>query len=169
MDNEGVHQLTRQMSLKKSFRLGIQASLAACSKEDFRKAFSSFSPKEQEYIHQFFTQVASSIHECIEKDFEDICREKEVEKVLDTVELLVEEHRLEPLKSNASEEVLKHLLEIKKFEVNRLMGMVEQAEERKQLISSRIDFLKNEKVDLSGAIDLVEKLRSLTSSNTTCN
>ncbi|RAL40394.1 hypothetical protein DM860_006464 [Cuscuta australis] len=163
MDDRGGNPLMRQTGMKRSFRFGIHASLTACSQEDFRKAFAKFTPTEQEHLHRFFTEVVSSMQKSIEDEFEDICRDVEVGKVLDTVELLVEEHHLDPLSSQKSDinEAWKHLLEIKKAEVNHLMGMVEKAEEQKRLLSSRIESLKNERTDVLGATDFLDKLRTL--------
>ncbi|XP_031119350.1 uncharacterized protein LOC116022677 isoform X1 [Ipomoea triloba] len=189
MDSKGGNPGTRQTNLKKSFKLGVRSLLTACSKEEFCKAFSKFSPAEQERLHRLFIQVVSSLHENIEDEFESLCLETEAGTVLDTVEHLVEEQSLDPLSSEKLnlfeykgqkkaenkeqetniEETGKYLSETKKNEINYLMGMLEKAEEQKRLISSRLEFLKKEKQEFSGATDFVDKLRTGTLSYSTGN
>nr|GMC54127.1 Myosin-9 like [Ipomoea batatas] len=91
--------------------------------------------------------------------------------VLDTVEHLVEEQSLDPLSSEKTniEETGQYLSEMKKNEINYLMGMLEKAEEQKRRISSRLEFLKKEKQEFSGATDFVDKLRTGTLSYSTGN
>nr|GLL18071.1 uncharacterized protein LOC109149131 [Ipomoea trifida] len=171
MDSKGGNPGTRQTNLKKSFKLGVRSLLTACSKEEFCKAFSKFSPAEQERLHRLFIQVVSSLHENIEDEFESLCLETEAGTVLDTVEHLVEEQSLDPLSSEKTniEETGQYLSETKKNEINYLMGMLEKAEEQKRLISSRLEFLKKDKQEFSGATDFVDKLRTGTLSYSTGN
>ncbi|WVZ23114.1 hypothetical protein V8G54_001658 [Vigna mungo] len=64
---------SRFSNLNKSFKYSIRSLLTSCSKEEFYKAFSSFSNTEREFLHRLFLQVITSLHENIEEGFETIC------------------------------------------------------------------------------------------------
>ncbi|XP_059287076.1 uncharacterized protein LOC132040454 [Lycium ferocissimum] len=155
---------TRQTNLKTAFELGIRSLLTSCPKEVFCKAFPKFSPAEHERLHRLFIQVITSLHEDIEDEFESLCVETQAGPTLNMVEQLVEEQSLDPLfpeKSNV-EEVRHYLSEAKKSEISYLMDMLETAEEQKRAITSRLEVLKKEQEDLSGAaaVDMVNKIRT---------
>ncbi|KAK6158572.1 hypothetical protein DH2020_005886 [Rehmannia glutinosa] len=183
---------SRQLNLKKSFNRGLRCLLTACSDEEFRKAFPSFTPAEQERLHRLFIQVISSLHEDIEEEFESIFLETQAGTILDNVEELVEEHNLDPLISKKSNvgETAQSLTEAKKNELNYLTGLLGKsmqrtmslkcdfvdygaadickgsigvtlmAEEQKRKIKARLELLKKEKQDFSGAANLVHELKT---------
>ncbi|KAL0288734.1 UNVERIFIED_CONTAM: hypothetical protein Scaly_2721900 [Sesamum calycinum] len=182
---------SRQLNLKKSFKRGLRSLLTACSDEEFRKAFPSFTAAEQERLHRLFIQVITSLHEDIEEEFESIFLETQAGTALDNVEELVEEHNLDPLLSQKSNvgETAQNLSEAKKNELKHLMGLLEKpctfyilhmvllqifariikgfgsgvlavAEEQKRKIKARLELLKKEKQDFSGAANLVHELRT---------
>ncbi|KAL0329838.1 UNVERIFIED_CONTAM: hypothetical protein Sradi_4970500 [Sesamum radiatum] len=153
---------SRQLNLKKSFKRGLRSLLTACSDEEFRKAFPSFTAAEQERLHRLFIQVITSLHEDIEEEFESIFLETQAGTALDNVEELVEEHNLDPLLSQKSNvgETAQNLSEAKKNELKHLMGLLEKAEEQKRKIKARLELLKKAKQDFSGAANLVHELRT---------
>ncbi|XP_073131143.1 uncharacterized protein [Henckelia pumila] len=162
MENTASIPGSRHSNLKRSFQRVLRSLLTACSEEEFRKAFPSFAAAEQERLHRLFVQVIASLHENVEEEFESILLETQVGNVLDNVEELVDEHNLDPLiytKSNVAETV-QSLSEGKKNEVQYLMGMLKKAEEQKCNISARLELLKKEKQDISGAANLVNELRT---------
>ncbi|KAF3435013.1 hypothetical protein FNV43_RR22100 [Rhamnella rubrinervis] len=161
---------SRQTDLKKSFKLATRSMLTACSKQDICKAFSSFSTTEQEYLHQLFIQVITSLHGNIEDEFESLCHETQVGTALDTVEQLVEEQGLDPLFSDKSNlmDVASKLLSTKKNEIQYLKNMLEMAEEQNRLTRARVELLKKGRVDVSGLVD-VEKLTLETFSYDICS
>ncbi|XP_073020327.1 uncharacterized protein [Primulina eburnea] len=153
---------SRHSNLKKSFKRGLRYLLTACSEEELSKAFPSFAAAERERLHRLFVMVIASLHDNVEEEFESILLETQVGNVLDNVEELVDEHSLDPLiskKSNVAE-TAQSLLEAKKNEVQYLMGMLKKAEEQRCNISARLELLKKEKQDISGAANLVNELRT---------
>ncbi|XP_073306258.1 uncharacterized protein [Primulina huaijiensis] len=153
---------SRHSNLKKSFKRGLRYLLTACSEEEFSKAFPSFAAAERERLHRLFVMVIASLHDNVEEEFESILLETQVGNVLDNVEELVDEHSLDPLISKKSNvvETAQSLLEAKKNEVQYLMGMLKKAEEQRCNISARLELLKKEKQDISGAANLVNELRT---------
>ncbi|CAI9784684.1 unnamed protein product [Fraxinus pennsylvanica] len=153
---------SRQLNLKKSFKRALHSLLTACPKEEFCKAFPSFTAAEHERLHRLFIQVINSLHEDIEEEFESICLETQAATVLDNVEELVEEHSLDPLLSEKSNvgETAQNLSETKKNELHYLTGILRKAEEQKRDISARLELLKREKHDFSGAKNLLAELRT---------
>ncbi|KAA8521071.1 hypothetical protein F0562_011776 [Nyssa sinensis] len=163
---------SRQLNLKKSFKLSIRSLLTRCSKEDFSKAFPRFTNVEQEGFHRLFIRVITSLHENIEDEFESSCAETQVGTILDTVEQYVEEQSLDPLffdKSSYVGDVERNLSTAKNNEIKYLMGMLEKAEEQKRIISTRLEQLKKEMQDFSDAADAVEKLKTGMLNYGTCN
>lgn len=153
---------TRQLNLKKSFKLGLRSLLTTSSKEEFCRAFPRFTNAEQERLHRLFIQVITSLHENIEDDFESLCNETQAGSTLDTIEQLVEEQSLDPLftdKSNVGD-VSHSLSLVKKNEVQHLMNLLEKAEEHNRIIRARVEFMKNKRQDFSSSADVVEKLRT---------
>ncbi|XP_073020326.1 uncharacterized protein [Primulina eburnea] len=158
---------SRHSNLKKSFKRGLRYLLTACSEEELSKAFPSFAAAERERLHRLFVMVIASLHDNVEEEFESILLETQVGNVLDNVEELVDEHSLDPLiskklqncRSNVAE-TAQSLLEAKKNEVQYLMGMLKKAEEQRCNISARLELLKKEKQDISGAANLVNELRT---------
>ncbi|KAK6947101.1 Nuclear MIS12/MIND complex subunit PMF1/Nnf1 [Dillenia turbinata] len=65
---------SRQLNLRKSFKLGVRSLLTACPKE-----------------------VITSLHGNIEDEFESLCRETQVGTTLDSIEEHVQEQTLDPL------------------------------------------------------------------------
>ncbi|KAL9327164.1 hypothetical protein ACSQ67_007809 [Phaseolus vulgaris] len=57
---------SRFSNLNKSFKYSLRSLLTSCSKEEFCKAFSSFSNTERESLHRLFLQVITSLHENLE-------------------------------------------------------------------------------------------------------
>lgn len=142
---------TRQLNLKKSFKLGLRSLLTTSSKQEFCRAFPRFTNAEQERLHRLFIQVITSLHENIEAG-----------STLDTIEQLVEEQSLDPLftdKSNVGD-VSHSLSLVKKNEVQHLMNLLEKAEEHNRIIRARVEFMKNKRQDFSSSADVVEKLRT---------
>ncbi|PSR91346.1 Myosin-9 like [Actinidia chinensis var. chinensis] len=153
---------SRQSNLKMSFKMGSRSLLTTCSKEEFSKAFATFTNAEQEALHRLFIQVITSLHEDIEDEFESVCLETQAGTILDTVEELVEEQNLDPLHSDKTDvgEVWHNLSTAKKNEIQQLMGILQTAEEQKRVMRARVDQLKKELQDVSGAADVSEKTRT---------
>ncbi|KAJ8650919.1 hypothetical protein MRB53_003942 [Persea americana] len=145
----------------KSFKLGIRSLLTACPKEEFYKAFSTFTHAEQESLHQLFIQVITSLHENIEEEFESLCLETQVGTALDTVEQLVEEQSLDILSADnkKSGDVKEEVSRVKKNEIHYLMGMLESAVQQNGLMRARIESIK-ERQELAVVSEAVGKLRS---------
>ncbi|KAL3498043.1 hypothetical protein ACH5RR_040775 [Cinchona calisaya] len=151
---------SRHLNLKTSFKLGIRSLLTACSKEDFCKAFPKLTNSEQERLHRLFIQVIATLHENIEAG-----------PILDTVEQHVEEQSLDLLSGERSNigAVGPTLSDVKKNEIHYLTGLLEKAEEQNRLMSARLDLLKKQRQDFSGAADVVDKLRMEIQSYGACN
>ncbi|XP_057468575.1 uncharacterized protein LOC130757759 isoform X2 [Actinidia eriantha] len=142
---------SRQSNLKMSFKMGSRSLLTTCSKEEFSKAFATFTNAEQEALHRLFIQVITSLHEDIEAG-----------TILDTVEQIVEEQNLDPLHSDKTDvgDAWRNLSTVKKNEIQHLMGILQMAEEQKRVMRARVDQLKKEIQDVSGAADVSEKMRT---------
>ncbi|XP_052200330.1 uncharacterized protein LOC127806835 [Diospyros lotus] len=153
---------SRQLNLKKSFKLGIRSLLTTCSKEEIFKAFEGFSKTEQEALHQLFIQVITSLHENLKEEFELLCLETQVGTILDTVEQLVEEQSLDSLFSDktAVGDVCQDLASLKKNEIKHLMIMLQKGEESKRIARERVERLKKEVQGLPGAADLLRRSRA---------
>ncbi|KAK6934619.1 hypothetical protein RJ641_034774 [Dillenia turbinata] len=134
---------SRQLNLKKSFKLGVRSLLTACPKEEFSKAFPKFTMLEQEVLHQLFVQVITSLHGNIEDEFESLCRETQVGTTVDSVEEHVQEQTLDPLYID------------KIF--CRLLG---KAEKQRSSMLYRVATLRKEMQELSATADALYKLRS---------
>ncbi|KDP24995.1 hypothetical protein JCGZ_23978 [Jatropha curcas] len=152
---------SRHSDFSQSFKLAIRSLLTSCPKEEFVKAFSNFSSKEQENLHYLFIQVITSLHKMIEDEFESLCHETQVRTTLDTVDQLVEEQSLNPLFSKKTNimDVARELSIAKENEIRFLTDTLEKAEKQNRLLRDRIELLKKGRQNVSGAID-VEKLRS---------
>ncbi|GLT81029.1 hypothetical protein SLA2020_524370 [Shorea laevis] len=157
---------TRRSDLKKSFKVAVRSLLTSCSREDFKKAFPNFTNAERQRLHQLFIQVVTSLHANIEEEFESLCLETQVGKILDTVEQLVEEQSLDPLYSDKTNigDVVQNLAKAKENEIQFLRTTLEKAEERMRLVQARIEQLKKGTQEVLGSTDVVEKLRSSISS-----
>ncbi|XP_050943028.1 uncharacterized protein LOC103493030 isoform X1 [Cucumis melo] len=165
---------SRQIDLKKSFKLAVRSLLTSCSREEFRECFSRFTTAEQDYLHRLFIQVITSLHGNIEDEFESLCVETQVMLlflstyyaqvglVLDNVEQLLEEQDLDPLYSKKTNIVeISNFLSMKKMEeIQHLKDMLKTAEEQNRVIQGRIDVLRKGVQDASGMADAVKKLRS---------
>ncbi|KAA0040183.1 hypothetical protein IC582_016821 [Cucumis melo] len=153
---------SRQIDLKKSFKLAVRSLLTSCSREEFRECFSRFTTAEQDYLHRLFIQVITSLHGNIEDEFESLCVETQVGLVLDNVEQLLEEQDLDPLYSKKTNIVeISNFLSMKKMEeIQHLKDMLKTAEEQNRVIQGRIDVLRKGVQDASGMADAVKKLRS---------
>ncbi|KAL5807611.1 hypothetical protein ACOSQ3_030501 [Xanthoceras sorbifolium] len=154
--------MTRHSDLNKSFKLAVRSLLTTSSKQEFQNAFPNFSTSELDSLHRLFIQVITSLHENIEDEFESLYLDTQVGAALDTVEQLVEEQGLDPLFSKKTNimDVKCDLSTAKTNEIQYLMGMLERVEEQKRLMQARIELLKKGKQDVSGMMDVVEKLRS---------
>ncbi|KGN53468.1 uncharacterized protein LOC101212745 [Cucumis sativus] len=153
---------SRQIDLKKSFKLAVRPLLTSCSREEFRECFSRFTTAEQDYLHRLFIQVITSLHGNIEDEFESLCVETQVGLVFDNVEQLLEEQDLDPLYSKKTNivEIYNFLSMTKKEEIQHLKDMLKTAEEQNWVIQGRIDDLRKGVQDASGMADAVKKLRN---------
>ncbi|XP_057421919.1 uncharacterized protein LOC130715815 [Lotus japonicus] len=156
---------SRFSNLSKSFKFALRSLLTSCSKEEFCKAFSSFTSNEKELLHRLFLQVITSMHENIEDEFEKICLHTQVGSTLDAVEEIVEEQDMDLLFSNRSNimDVAENLSAAKKNEIQHLMHMVQLGEEQNQLTRDRLQLLREGNQVLAGASQAVEKFRSMNS------
>ncbi|XP_008776753.2 uncharacterized protein LOC103696811 [Phoenix dactylifera] len=152
---------SRDLNLKKSFKLGIRSLLTAFSKEDVHKAFSTFTDAERDSLYRMCIQVIKSLHENIEEEFESICHETEVGTTLDMVEQLAEEHHLDILSSDKTniEDIGEKITKAKKDEIQHLTSLLQRAEEQNDNMKARIKSLK-ERRNFPVTADAVEKLRS---------
>uniref|UniRef100_I1JCE6 Uncharacterized protein n=1 Tax=Glycine max TaxID=3847 RepID=I1JCE6_SOYBN len=139
---------SRFSNLNKSFKYSLRSLLTSCSKEEFYKAFSSFSNIEKELLHRLFLQVITSLHENLEAG-----------ATLDAVEKIVEEQDLDVLFSDRSNimDVAENLSMAKKNEIQHLKHMVQLGEEHNQMLRTRLQLLKEGNQVLSGASQAVEK------------
>ncbi|KAK2355501.1 embryo defective [Trifolium repens] len=153
----------RFSTLNKSFKFALRSLLTSCSKEEFFKAFSSFTNTEKDFLHRLFLQVITSLHEGIEEDFEAICHKTKVGATLDAVEEIVEEQDLDLLFTNRSNiaDVVENLSTTKKNEIQHLMHMVQLGEEHNQRLRKQLQLLKEGSQVLSDASHAVEKIRSM--------
>ncbi|KAK7290269.1 hypothetical protein RIF29_04568 [Crotalaria pallida] len=154
---------SRFSDLNKSFIYAVRSILTSSSKEEFYKAFSSFSSTEKELLHRLFLQVISSLHETIEEEFESICLRTQVGAALDAVEEIVEERELDLLSSKRSNmmDVADNLSAAKKNEIQHLMHLVQLGEEHNQMVRKRLQLLREGRQVLSGTSQAVEKFRSM--------
>ncbi|XP_004509388.1 uncharacterized protein [Cicer arietinum] len=154
---------SRFSTLNKSFKFALRSLLTSCSKEEFFKAFSSFTNTEKDFLHRLFLQVITSLHEDIEEDFDAICLNTQVGATLDAVEEIVEEQDLDLLFSNRSNivDVAENLSMAKKNEIQHLMHMVQLGEEHNQRLRNQLQLLKEGSQVLSGGSHVVEKVRSM--------
>ncbi|GAU34216.1 hypothetical protein TSUD_209980 [Trifolium subterraneum] len=145
----------RFSTLNKSFKFALRSLLTSCSKEEFCKAFSSFTNTEKDFLHRIFLQ----------EDFEAICLKTQVGATLDAVEEIVEEQDLDLLFSNRSNigDVAENLSTAKKDEIQRLMHMVQLGEEHNQRLRNQLQLLKKGSQVLSDASHAVEKIKSINS------
>ncbi|KAG5099830.1 hypothetical protein JHK82_044882 [Glycine max] len=118
---------SRFSNLNKSFKYSLRSLLTSCSKEEFYKAFSSFSNTEKELLHRLFLQVITSLHENLEDGFETVCLQTQAGATLDAVEEIVEEQDLDVLFSDRSNimDVAENLSMAKKNEIQHLKHMVQ--------------------------------------------
>ncbi|CAN0840507.1 hypothetical protein LINGRAHAP2_LOCUS2840 [Linum grandiflorum] len=136
----GGSSSSRESDLNKSFNLAIRSLLTGCSNEEFQKAFSKFSRKEQLELHKMYIQVITSLHQTVK-----------VGTALETMEQLMEEQSLDPMyfdKSNVTD-VASSLSNVKEEEIKYLMGVLEKAEEQNRTTRDRIELLKTAKNDVS--------------------
>ncbi|KAK7360250.1 hypothetical protein VNO77_02233 [Canavalia gladiata] len=154
---------SRFSNLNKSFKYSLRSLLTSCSKEEFYKAFSSFSDTEKELLHRIFLQVITSLHENIEDGFETVCLQTQVGATLDAVEEIVEEQDLDLLFADRSNimDVAENLSTVKKNEIQHLMRMVQLGEEHNQMKRDRLEVLKEASQVLSGASQAVEKFKGM--------
>ncbi|KAH1260220.1 hypothetical protein GmHk_02G003396 [Glycine max] len=154
---------SRFSNLNKSFKYSLRSLLTSCSKEEFYKAFSSFSNIEKELLHRLFLQVITSLHENLEDGFETVCLQTQAGATLDAVEKIVEEQDLDVLFSDRSNimDVAENLSMAKKNEIQHLKHMVQLGEEHNQMLRTRLQLLKEGNQVLSGASQAVEKFKSM--------
>ncbi|KAM0935711.1 putative nuclear MIS12/MIND complex subunit PMF1/Nnf1 protein [Dioscorea sansibarensis] len=157
----------RYLNLKKSFQLGVRALLTAFSKEEVNKAFPSFTDAQRESLYRMFIQAIKSLHENIEEEFESICRETQVSKILAMIEQLVEEQSLDMLSADKENitDVKERISRAKKDEVQYLTSILEKAEEQNNALRARIETLKKQQNNGSASADILEKLRSWNSNH----
>ncbi|TKY58304.1 hypothetical protein E2542_SST15362 [Spatholobus suberectus] len=156
---------SRFSNLNNSFKHCLRSLLTSCSKEEFYKAFSSFSNTEKELLHRLFLQIITSLHENIQDGFETVCLQTQVGATLDAVEEIVEEQDLDVLFSDRSNimVVAENLSMAKKNEIQHLMQLVQLGEEHNQMLRTRLQLLKEGNQVLSGASQAVEKFKSMNS------
>ncbi|XP_028066112.1 uncharacterized protein LOC114269044 isoform X2 [Camellia sinensis] len=132
---------SRQLKLKKSFKLGICSLPMTCSKEEISKAFGRFTNAEQEALHRLFIQAGT---------------------ILDTVDQLVEEQSLDSLCSDKTDvgDVWQNVSTVKKNEIQHLTGVLQMAEEHKRVMRARVERLKKELQEFSGSADVIEKIKT---------
>ncbi|KAH1206246.1 hypothetical protein GmHk_16G046759 [Glycine max] len=154
---------SRFSNLNKSFKYSLRSLLTSCSKEEFYKAFSSFSNTEKELLHRLFLQVITSLHENLEDGFETVCLQTQAGATLDAVEEIVEEQDLDVLFSDRSNimDVAENLSMAKKNEIQHLKHMVQLGEEHNQMLRTRLQLLREGNQVLSGASQAVEKFKSM--------
>ncbi|GAB2235504.1 hypothetical protein Droror1_Dr00025929 [Drosera rotundifolia] len=151
----------RKWNLRKSFKAAARSILTAChSKEDFFKAFPGFTTAEQERLYKLFIQVIPSLNADIEDEFESLCREIQVDRILDTVEQTMEERYLDPLYSDKTYlGELKHdMSTAKKNEIFLLEGLLIEAEGYNRRARTRIEALKKKTEENSGAVEAAKKV-----------
>ncbi|KAL8521480.1 hypothetical protein ACS0TY_011845 [Phlomoides rotata] len=104
----------------------------------------------------------SCFSQVLQEEFESLFLETQAGSVLDKVEELVEEHTLDPLRSEKSNvgEAAHNLSEAKKNELIYLTGLLEKTEEQNRKMKERLELLKKEKQDFSGAANFVHELRT---------
>ncbi|XP_076892844.1 uncharacterized protein LOC143544688 [Bidens hawaiensis] len=141
-----------ESNLKRSFKLGLNALLTTCSKEEFCKAFPRFTQAEKERLHRLYIQVIVSVHQNIEDEFEALCEETKVGDILGRVEELVEEQTLDPLYPNKTNlnDVTHVLSTLKEQEIQRLTTLLHDSEAQNQLLRRRVELLRKEIQDSSG-------------------
>ncbi|KAL2333832.1 hypothetical protein Fmac_015045 [Flemingia macrophylla] len=154
---------SRFSNLNKSFKYSLRSLLTSCSKEEFYKAFSSFSNNEKELLHRLFLQVITSLHENIEDEFERVCLETQAGATLDAVEEIVEEQDLDVLLSDRSNimDVAENLSMAKNNEIQHLVHMIQMGEEHNQMLRTRLQQLREGNQVLSAASQAVEKFKSM--------
>ncbi|XP_020210232.1 uncharacterized protein LOC109795203 [Cajanus cajan] len=162
---------SRFSNLNKSFKYSLRSLLTSCSKEEFFKAFSSFSNNEKELLHRLFLQVITSLHQNIEDGFETVCLQTQAGATLDAVEEIVEEQDMDVLFSDRSNimDVAENLSMEKKNEIQHLMNMIQMGEEHNQMLRTRLQQLREGNQVLSGASQAVEKLKSMNLNYVACS
>ncbi|KAG9454373.1 hypothetical protein H6P81_007277 [Aristolochia fimbriata] len=134
----------KQSHLRRAFKRCTRSLLESCSKQEFDRAFPTFTDSERQNLYQVFLKYVSSLHEIIEVEFDNICQESQVRRILDTVEEMVEEHTLGCLSGDrtSTSELKQGELVAKKNEIHYLKNMLEKIEEHNHLQRDRINFLK---------------------------
>ncbi|TVU42934.1 hypothetical protein EJB05_09359 [Eragrostis curvula] len=149
----------RNYALHKSFKNAIKCLLTACSREDVKRAFPSFTDGERERLYRLLNNVFISMHANLEEGFDELCQEGQVATALDKIGDFVEEQSLDVLSSdnNSFEEVEQKMLRLKKDGIEYLAGSLKKVEESNNDMKARIELLKKEE-DLTAARDLVNKV-----------
>lgn len=152
---------SRHANLNKSFQIAVRSLLTSLSKEDVRKAFSTFTNAERESLYRMFVQVIKSMHESIEEEFESISQETKVGSTLDMIEQLVEEQSLDFISADKTNigDAKERASRAKMDEIQHLTNLLEKAEEQKNTLKAHREHLKA-RCDLSVNSDHVDKLRS---------
>ncbi|XP_068635923.1 uncharacterized protein [Aristolochia californica] len=158
----------KQSHLKRAFKRCTRSLLESCSKQEFDRAFSTFTDSEREGLYQVYLNYVSSLHEIIEVEFDNICQESQVCRILDTAEQMVEEQKLGCLFGDGISlaDIKQGELEAKKNEIHYLENMLEKIGEHNSLLRDRINCLKATKEAssiLDVTKDVIHKLRDCNS------
>uniref|UniRef100_A0A0E0EIB4 Uncharacterized protein n=1 Tax=Oryza meridionalis TaxID=40149 RepID=A0A0E0EIB4_9ORYZ len=138
----------RYGNLDRSFKLAARSVLTACSREDVKRAFPSFTDAERERLYQMFIYVIKSLHSNIE-----------VAAALEKIDQFVEEQKLDVLSSDKTniEDTKQMISKAKKDEVEYLKSLIEEVEERNNAMKDRIELLKKDD-GLAAGKQVLEKL-----------
>uniref|UniRef100_A0A0D3GWM6 Uncharacterized protein n=3 Tax=Oryza TaxID=4527 RepID=A0A0D3GWM6_9ORYZ len=138
----------RYGNLERSFKLAARSVLTACSREDVKRAFPSFTDAERERLYQMFIYVIKSLHSNIE-----------VAAALEKIDQFVEEQKLDVLSSDKTniEDTKQMISKAKKDEVEYLKSLIEEVEEKNNAMKARIELLKKDD-DLAAGKQVLEKL-----------
>uniref|UniRef100_A0A0E0I7J3 Uncharacterized protein n=1 Tax=Oryza nivara TaxID=4536 RepID=A0A0E0I7J3_ORYNI len=138
----------RYGNLERSFKLAARSVLTACSREDVKRAFPSFTDAERERLYQMFIYVIKSLHSNIE-----------VAAALEKIDQFVEEQKLDVLSSDKTniEDTKQVISKAKKDEVEYLKSLIEEVEEKNNAMKARIELLKKDD-DLAAGKQVLEKL-----------
>ncbi|BAF22973.1 uncharacterized protein [Oryza sativa Japonica Group] len=149
----------RYGNLERSFKLAARSVLTACSREDVKRAFPSFTDAERERLYQMFIYVIKSLHSNIEEEFDIPCQELQVAAALEKIDQFVEEQKLDVLSSDKTniEDTKQMISKAKKDEVEYLKSLIEEVEEKNNAMKARIELLKKDD-DLAAGKQVLEKL-----------
>nr|BAC99789.1 unknown protein [Oryza sativa Japonica Group]BAC99895.1 unknown protein [Oryza sativa Japonica Group] len=150
----------RYGNLERSFKLAARSVLTACSREDVKRAFPSFTDAERERLYQMFIYVIKSLHSNIERrNLTYPAKNYKVAAALEKIDQFVEEQKLDVLSSDKTniEDTKQMISKAKKDEVEYLKSLIEEVEEKNNAMKARIELLKKDD-DLAAGKQVLEKL-----------